>query len=105
MATTLSVTMPPEGSRHGMSYKTENRCPCCASSKLDLNEYLGGSYDGPDHQYNIVCKRCGMRTGLHKTPEEAIFVWDRRDWIDKSTVTEEEYNRLREIWDKGETDE
>jgi len=78
--TEVTVALPP-GSNHGKAYDIKHRCPCCASNRVKLNEFVDYNYaqTEPKYQYNIVCTQCGIQTSKHKTPEEAILVWDRRE--------------------------
>lgn len=58
---------------------TEKLMPCPFCGSKAVTDYDNGPYaTGPELSYGIICLRCGARTELRDTKDEAIAAWNRR---------------------------
>lgn len=70
------------GDRHAQEECTQQgivlRCGCDAPAKLGYVERDPDADFDPCHGYIVKCQKCDMNSWYHKTPQEAVAVWNNR---------------------------
>ena len=57
-----------------------NVCPCCKGEARYMGMRYEGAWSDPDVRGVVVlCPKCGMRTQLCRSQQEAAALWNRRD--------------------------
>lgn len=49
------------------------KCPCCNGDAKIEKGYSGLTFQ-------VICKKCDLRTGANFSKEDAVECWNRREW-------------------------
>ena len=74
-------------------------CPCCKGEARHMGVWYEGAWTDPNIPGVVVlCPKCGMRTQLCRSRQEATALWNRREQVrDLQALNEAQAATIREL--------